>query len=74
MQFSIRKTYLPAFTPGKTIPAYIPVLDREVEVKYLSPKTDFTTWSASHPTDTFEMRLFIVKMEVKACARIFVPA
>ncbi len=68
-QFNIRETPLSAFTPRKAIPAYIPALNRDVtlHVKYISPKADFTTWSASHATDTFEMRTFIVKMEIEAC-------
>lgn len=69
VEFSIPETRLNRFKLGAKMDGYIPSLDRDIalEVKYLTPKADFTTWTEIHSRGKFEMRTFIVKMQPKGC-------
>lgn len=50
---------------GKKILAYIPALDRnvELEVTYIAVQADFATWNATRTQGGFDIRTFAVKMK-----------
>ncbi len=63
--FNIKETMLPKITMGKRIAAYIPALDRnvELEVSYIAVQADFATWNATRTQGGFDIRTFAVKMK-----------
>lgn len=63
--FNIKETMLPKITMGKKIPAYIPALDRnvELEVSYIAVQADFATWNATRTQGGFDIRTFAIKMK-----------
>lgn len=63
--FNIKETMLPKITMGKKILAYIPALDRnvELEVSYIAVQADFATWNATRTQGGFDIRTFAVKMK-----------
>lgn len=63
--FNIKETMLPKIQMGKKIEAYIPALDRniELEVTYIAVQADFATWNATRTQGGFDIRTFAVKMK-----------
>ena len=61
--FNIKETLLPKITVGMQMTAYVPALDRnvELEVTYISVQADFATWSATRTQGSFDIRTFAVK-------------
>lgn len=61
--FNIKETMLPKITVGMKMTAYVPALDRnvELEVTYISVQADFATWSATRTQGSFDIRTFAVK-------------
>lgn len=61
--FNIKETLLPKITVGMKMMAYVPALDRnvELEVTYISVQADFATWSATRTQGSFDIRTFAVK-------------
>lgn len=61
--FNIKETLLPKITVGMKMTAYVPALDRnvELEVTYISMQADFATWSATRTQGSFDIRTFAVK-------------
>lgn len=61
--FNIKETLLPKITVGMKMTAYVPALDRnvELEVTYISVQADFATWSATRTQGSFDIRTFAVK-------------
>lgn len=61
--FNIKETLLPKITQGLKMQAYVPALDRnvELEVTYISVQADFATWSATRTQGSFDIRTFAVK-------------
>lgn len=61
--FNINETLLPKITVGMKMTAYVPALDRnvELEVTYISVQADFATWSATRTQGSFDIRTFAVK-------------
>lgn len=61
--FNIKETLLPKITVGMKMMAYVPALDRnvELEVSYISVQADFATWSATRTQGSFDIRTFAVK-------------
>lgn len=61
--FNIKETLLPKITVGMKMSAYVPALDRnvELEVTYISVQADFATWSATRTQGSFDIRTFAVK-------------
>lgn len=61
--FNIKETLLPKITVGMKMAAYVPALDRnvELEVTYISVQADFATWSATRTQGSFDIRTFAVK-------------
>lgn len=61
--FNIKETLLPKITTGMKMLAYVPALDRDVEleVTYISVQADFATWSATRTQGSFDIRTFAVK-------------
>lgn len=61
--FNIKETLLPKITVGMKMTAYVPALDRnvELEVMYISVQADFATWSATRTQGSFDIRTFAVK-------------
>ena len=61
--FNIKETLLPKITQGMKMQAYVPALDRnvELEVTYISVQADFATWSATRTQGSFDIRTFAVK-------------
>lgn len=61
--FNIKETLLPKVTVGMKMTAYVPALDRnvELEVSYISVQADFATWSATRTQGSFDIRTFAVK-------------
>lgn len=66
--FNIKETMLPKIQMGKKIEAYIPALDRniELEVTYIAVQADFATWNATRTQGGFDIRTFAVKMKPTA--------
>ena len=63
VSFNIKETLLPKITVGMKMTAYVPALDRnvELEVTYISVQADFATWSATRTQGSFDIRTFAVK-------------
>lgn len=63
--FNVKETMLPKITMGKRILAYIPALDRnvELEVSYIAVQADFATWNATRTQGGFDIRTFAIKMK-----------
>ena len=61
--FNIKETLLPKITVGMKMTAYVPALDRnvELEVTYIKVKADFATLSATRTHGSFDIRTFAVK-------------
>ena len=61
--FNIKETLLPKISVGMKMTAYVPALDRnvELEVTYISVQADFATWSATRTQGSFDIRTFAVK-------------
>ena len=61
--FNIKETLLPKITVGMKMTAYVPALDRnvELEVSYISVQADFASWSATRTQGSFDIRTFAVK-------------
>ncbi len=61
--FNIKETLLPKIKVGDYILAYIPALDKdiELEIRYISIQADFATWSATRTQGGFDIRTFAVK-------------
>lgn len=61
--FNIKETLLPKISQGMKMTAYVPALDRnvELEVTYISVQADFATWSATRTQGSFDIRTFAVK-------------
>lgn len=61
--FNVKETLLPKIRVGRSVNAYIPALDRdiELEVRYISVQADFATWSATRTQGGFDIRTFAVK-------------
>lgn len=61
--FNIKETLLPAIRMGSRMTAYVPALDRDVEleVTYIAVQADFATWSATRTRGGFDIRTFAVK-------------
>ncbi len=61
--FNIKETLLPKITVGMKMTAYVPALNRnvELEVTYISVQADFATWSATRTQGSFDIRTFAVK-------------
>ena len=61
--FNVKETLLPRIHVGTRMTAYIPALDRDVEleVSYISVQADFATWSATRTQGGFDIRTFAVK-------------
>ena len=58
--FNIKETLLPKIAVGMKMTAYVPALDRnvELEVTYISVQADFATWSATRTQGSFDIRTF----------------
>lgn len=63
--FNVKETMMPKIRMGKRILAYIPALDRnvELEVTYIAVQADFATWNATRTQGGFDIRTFAVKMK-----------
>ena len=61
--FNIKETMLPKIKMGRKMPAYVPALDRtvELEVSYIAVQADFATWNATRTQGGFDIRTFAVK-------------
>ena len=63
--FNVKETMLPNITVGKKVKAYVPALDKDVElvVTYIAVQADFATWNATRTRGGFDIRTFAVKMK-----------
>lgn len=63
--FNVKEIMMPKIRMGKRILAYIPALDRnvELEVTYIAVQADFATWNATRTQGGFDIRTFAVKMK-----------
>ena len=61
--FNVKETMLPRVHVGTRMTAYIPALDRDVEleVSSIAVQADFATWSATRTQGGFDIRTFAVK-------------
>lgn len=61
--FNIKETLLPKIKVGTRMMAYVPALDRDVEleVSYIAVQADFATWAATRTQGGFDIRTFAVK-------------
>ena len=61
--FNVKETLLPKIKVGTRMTAYVPALDRDVEleVSYIAVQTDFATWAATRTQGGFDIRTFAVK-------------
>lgn len=61
--YNIKETLLPRIAMGTRFSAYVPALDRDIElvVDYIAPQGDFATWSATRTQGGFDVRTFHVK-------------
>lgn len=61
--FNIKETLLPKIKVGTRMTAYVPALDRDVEleVSYIAVQADFATWAATRTQGGFDIRTFAVK-------------
>lgn len=63
VSFNIREDLLPKIHKGTRMNAYVPALDRDVDlvVDYIAAQADFATWSATRTRGGFDVRTFNVK-------------
>ena len=63
VSFNIREDLLPRIHKGTRMKAYVPALDRDVDlvVDYIAAQADFATWSATRTRGGFDVRTFNVK-------------
>ena len=63
VSFNIREDLLPKIHKGTRMKAYVPALDRDVDlvVDYIAAQADFATWSATRTRGGFDVRTFNVK-------------
>lgn len=61
--FNIKETLMPKIHMGAKFPAYIPALDKNIElyVEYIAVQADFATWAATRTQGGFDVRTFTVK-------------
>ena len=61
--FNIKETLLPKIKVGTRMTAYVPALDRDVEleVSYIAVQADFATWAATRTQGGFDIRTFAIK-------------
>ena len=61
--FNVKETLLPKIKVGTRMTAYVPALDRDVEleVNYIAVQADFATWAATRTQGGFDIRTFAVK-------------
>ena len=61
--FNVKETLLPKIKVGTRMMAYVPALDRDVEleVSYIAVQADFATWAATRTQGGFDIRTFAVK-------------
>ena len=61
--FNVKETLLPKIKVGTRMMAYVPALDRDVEleVSYIAVQADFATWAATRAQGGFDIRTFAVK-------------
>lgn len=61
--FNVKETLLPKIKVGTRMTAYVPALDRnvELEVSYIAVQADFATWAATRTQGGFDIRTFAVK-------------
>ena len=61
--FNIKETYLQKFTKGSVFKAYIPGIQREIELKvsFISPLADFATWKATKTAGDFDVKTFEIQ-------------
>lgn len=61
--FNVKETLLPKIKVGTRMMAYVPALDRDVEleVNYIAVQADFATWAATRTQGGFDIRTFAVK-------------
>lgn len=61
--FNVKETLLPKIKVGTRMTAYVPALDRDVEleVSYIAVQADFATWAATRTQGGFDIRTFAVK-------------
>ena len=62
VSFNIREDLLPKIHKGTRMKAYVPALDRDVDlvVDYIAAQADFATWSATRTRGGFDVRTFNV--------------
>ena len=60
---NVKETLLPKIKVGTRMMAYVPALDRDVEleVSYIAVQADFATWAATRTQGGFDIRTFAVK-------------
>ena len=63
LTFNVKETLLPKSKVGTRMMAYVPALDRDVEleVSYIAVQADFATWAAPRTQGGFDIRTFAVK-------------
>lgn len=61
--FNVKETLLPKIKVGTRMMAYVPALNRDVEleVNYIAVQADFATWAATRTQGGFDIRTFAVK-------------
>ena len=61
--FYVKETLLPKIKVGTRMMAYVPALDRDVEleVSYIAVQADFANWAATRTQGGFDIRTFAVK-------------
>jgi len=61
--FNVKETLLPKIKVGTRMMAYVPALDRDVEleVSYIAVQADFANWAATRTQGGFDIRTFAVK-------------
>ena len=61
--FNVKETLLPKIKVGTRMTAYVPALDRDVEleVSYIAVQADFATWAATRTQGGFDIRTFAIK-------------
>ena len=61
--FNVKETLLPKIKVGTRMTAYVPALDRDVEleVSNIAVQADFATWAATRTQGGFDIRTFAVK-------------
>ena len=61
--FNVKETLLPKIKVGTRMTAYVPALDRDVEleVSNIAVQADFATWAATRTQGGFDIRTFAIK-------------